>query len=366
MNILPYLLLQNGSSFSKIVLEKFQETFISEKTLLLYFLKLKRVKQILSIFVLLILLQGSYAQIGINNSNPDDNSVLDLKATNKGLLIPRLTSMQREAMSNGTGFSQGMMVYDITLDVLFVGYGNGASGNTKWYAMNPWKTEYRKGNNGDTANMTAMTVNPNATVGDSGIHYGNVGIGIPVPTEKLHVAGKVKATEFIGNGTTPLGGIIMWSGSTAPTGWALCTGGTVNGYKTPNLKGRFVVGYDNGVADYNNPGNLSTKGTTNSDLGGSISSSHTHRTNPPDYYSEYGGSHSHSGTTNNGGGSISMTRTCCGRHNVAQTNHQHSFTTNSSGNHRHLVRLPTTVSEAPTGYDNRPPYYTLAYIMRVY
>ena len=157
----------------------------------------------------------------------------------------------------------------------------------------------------------------------------------------------------------------MWSGKTPPAGWALCNGGTVNGYKTPNLKGRFVVGYDNGVADYNNPGNLSTKGTTNSDLGGSTSSSHTHRTNPPDTWSEYGGSHTHSGTTDNGGGSISMTRTCCGRYNVAQTNHQHSFTTNSRGNHRHLVKLPTTVSDAPTGYDNRPPYYTLAYIMRV-
>ena len=45
---------------------------------------------------------------------------------------------------------------------------------------------------------------------------------------------------FGGNGTVPLGGIIMWSGATTaiPAGWKLCDG--QNG--TPNLKDRFVIG----------------------------------------------------------------------------------------------------------------------------
>lgn len=42
----------------------------------------------------------------------------------------------------------------------------------------------------------------------------------------------------------PVGGIIMWYGlsSTIPLGWKLCDGQTWNGFKTPDLRDRFVVG----------------------------------------------------------------------------------------------------------------------------
>ena len=92
-----------------------------------------------TLFPLLTLLFFSFslmAQVGINTSSPDTNSILDLWSDgDKGLLIPRMTTTKREGMSD-VKFSQGMMVYDTDLDILFVGYGNGASGNTKWYAMN--------------------------------------------------------------------------------------------------------------------------------------------------------------------------------------------------------------------------------------
>jgi hypothetical protein len=145
-----------------------------------FIFNLVRMKKSSLLFVLFFLTIALRAQIGINNSNPDSKSVLDMKATDKGLLIPRLTSIQREAMSSLT-FVQGMMVYDTDLDILFVGYGVGASGNEKWYAMNPWKTEYRTDANADTAHMTTMT---------SGIiKHGNVGIGTLTPTKKLTISG---------------------------------------------------------------------------------------------------------------------------------------------------------------------------------
>lgn len=45
----------------------------------------------------------------------------------------------------------------------------------------------------------------------------------------------------------PLGGIIMWSGTVAniPTGWSICDGTN----DTPDLRGRFVIGYDERTTD---------------------------------------------------------------------------------------------------------------------
>lgn len=59
-------------------------------------------------------------------------------------------------------------------------------------------------------------------------------------------ANNITATTFSGNGITPIGGIIMWSGTIASisslTGWALCDG--TNG--TPDLRNRFIVGATDG------------------------------------------------------------------------------------------------------------------------
>ena len=54
----------------------------------------------------------------------------------------------------------------------------------------------------------------------------------------------------------PRGLIAMWSGSISaiPSGWALCDGRTVEGITTPNLSGRFIVGYQNGNSDYSSIG----------------------------------------------------------------------------------------------------------------
>lgn len=88
--------------------------------------------------------------------------------------------------------------------------------------------------------------------------------------EKERLEVKQGATPV--GGFIPAGGIIMWSGTNIPAGWALCDGSTYNGFKTPDLRGRFIVGYENmpttlrerphSDTNYNNPGNLSEKGTS--------------------------------------------------------------------------------------------------------
>ena len=50
------------------------------------------------------------AQVAINSDNaiPDPSAMLDIKSTNKGLLIPRLDSAQRVAIA---GPASGLLVY---------------------------------------------------------------------------------------------------------------------------------------------------------------------------------------------------------------------------------------------------------------
>jgi hypothetical protein len=51
------------------------------------------------IFILTMSSHISWAQtLGVNNTNPDSSSVLDLAATNRGILIPRMTQAQRNAI----------------------------------------------------------------------------------------------------------------------------------------------------------------------------------------------------------------------------------------------------------------------------
>tara|TARA_B100000795_G_scaffold229935_1_gene187188 strand:- start:634 stop:1575 length:942 start_codon:yes stop_codon:yes gene_type:complete len=312
-------------------------------------------KQIHTLFFFLFFSAFGIAQIGINNPYPDANSILDLKANNKGLLIPRMTTAQRESMVSLTP-TQGMMVYDTQLDVIFIFYTG------KWYALNPWKTEYRTSNNSNAAPMTSMTA--------GGINYGNIGIGEANPTEKFQVNGKVKAIEFIGHGATPLGGIILWSGKVAPVGWTLCDGDTENGYKTPDMRNRFVVGYNPLDARYNNPGNLSQKGTTAStDIGGAPNVSldlsqiprHNHGINDP--------THRHYTTVISSFGTTCTDDDDCERffyNSYSNTTRWSSYV--ATGVSVKYNGGTGTAQSAGNGasHENRPPYYTLAYIMRVH
>jgi hypothetical protein len=70
--------------------------------------------------------------------------------------------------------------------------------------------------------------------------------------------GQSEYTTFNGFGTIPVGGIIMWSGTTVPAGWALCNGAN----ETPNLSGRFIVASGGGYNLNSTGGSASLSGTT--------------------------------------------------------------------------------------------------------
>ncbi|MCX6902635.1 MAG: tail fiber protein, partial [Verrucomicrobia bacterium] len=90
----------------------------------------------------------------------------------------------------------------------------------------------------------------------------------------------ITSSGIVGGGSVPLGGIIMWSGSSIPSGWALCDGSTVNGRQTPDLRGRFVVGTGQG-SGLSNRTLGQTGGEENHVLTWNEMPSHNHGVNDP-------------------------------------------------------------------------------------
>lgn len=150
----------------------------------------------------------------------------------------------------------------------------------------------------------------------------------------LNASGTVTGTTIAGFGTVPLGGIIMWSGATTsiPSGWALCNGQTVNNRTTPDLQDRFVVGAGSTYAV------KATGGAATVTLSVANLPPHTH-TFTDAFFAE-----NQSGGVNNLFGSKS---------GFDQDNSlfTRSATTDSTG--------------SGSAFPILPPYYALAFIMRV-
>lgn len=182
-----------------------------------------------------------------------------------------------------------------------------------------------------------------------------------------------------GKGAVPIGGILIWSGSTGsiPSGWQICDG--TNG--TPNLRDRFVVGSGDSYSS-GNTGGAATKDLTHSHTSGgntSTENDHSH-TLAGSGSTLTGGAHAHTHPTNTGtyyGGTLYQLKsgsqdTTAVNHAhttpaepAADATHTHSITgPGNAGEHNHSVNNPTgdglTASESIL-----PPYYALAYIMRL-
>ena len=240
--------------------------------------------------------------IGVTEVNPD--AIFQIESDNKGVLIPRLSTSQRIGIAPS---SNGLMVYDTDIRALF--FFNGSS----------WET-----------------------------------VG------------------------SPAGTIVMWSGTTAPSGWAICNGdwydptnGDHDFYPTssrtvlsPDLRNRFVVGHS-GSGDYASIG--STGGANYVTLTAAQSGlpSHFHRMNHGHTVSDPGHDHMQwiqdEKTVGGGNGKTAAAR-------ELRTTRTHQTSSEPTG----LTVNPLTGNTGSTGgndasqyHENRPPYYVLAYIMKL-
>ena len=186
----------------------------------------------------------------------------------------------------------------------------------------------------DKLTINSLTVNNTIDASTAISEFGQVIAGVTTVSQ-LTVNGAATASSFVGNGTIPVGGIIMWSGTTAPTGWALCNGS--NG--TPDLRDRFIV----------SSGNTYNIG----DTGGANSVTLTEAQMPSHSHAASDRGHTHpekSGIPNRGtsGGG--------GRDGCSEIDR-----TTGIG-YADIVVSPSGEGQA---HENRPPYYALAFIMRV-
>ena len=174
--------------------------------------------------------------------------------------------------------------------------------------------------------------------------------------------------------SVPQGGILLWSGSIGniPAGWALCNGS--NG--TPDLQDRFVVGAG---GDYT-VGATGGAGSVTLTTAQLPSHTHTGSTGSAGAHTHTGstgsaGSHSHSMSIDvrNRSGSLIAANRIAEPGTSTQTNstwttnnagsHTHSVSINSNGAHTHTVNIGSTGGGG--SHENRPPYYALAYIMKL-
>ena len=295
----------------------------------------------------------SFGQVGVNTPNPNSSAALEVvspsASDNRGVLLPRMTTAQMNTIATNAT-TVGLMVFNTDEKSFY--YHDG----TDWIALVP---------------KQPLMTNSNVPqkIGNIVIDSG------AVITQNATVNGDLNVNGFAQNALVPTGAIMMWSGSNSniPAGWGLCDGSAGK----PDLRGRFIIGFDNVQGDTipNDPilptnapadgittnyGRIrNTGGETGHQLTTNEIPQHNHTfsgtTNP-------NGNHTHSvpsydGRVDNNDGLGDLTQ-------VARPGG--SVTSSSDGNHNHTFTGTTDVNVSTNSpHENRPPYYVLAYIIKL-
>jgi len=160
----------------------------------------------ITLIVLMLFTALSYAQVGINIATPHTSSALDITSTTGGLLVPRMTEVQRDDINSPSNPAIGLMIYQT----------DGATG-FYYYNGSSWEGYYSKVEvDALIANLQSKT---EARVGD--IRAGGVVFWVD-PSDNRH--GLIAATEDQSSGIWWYNG--RFETTFGSTGTAIGTGST--------------------------------------------------------------------------------------------------------------------------------------------
>ena len=86
-------------------------------------------KKLFTLLAAVLITATTFAQIGINNENPDASAALDITSTTGGLLPPRMTTTQRDAISA----AKGLVLFNTTTNTLQINEGDATTAN--WLSL---------------------------------------------------------------------------------------------------------------------------------------------------------------------------------------------------------------------------------------
>ncbi|MDI5949075.1 ice-binding family protein [Flavobacterium yafengii] len=207
-------------------------------------------------FLLILFLQISgiiNAQVGIGTTNPEVSSILDIHSTNKGFLLPRLTTAQRDAISLP---ATGLLIYNTTTSI-FNFYNSG------WKDFNTGLVLPINGGTG-IANSNASTLALPGGFATTLTTNGLTDVTLPM-TGTLYgtQTGSITSAQIQNSSSDETGtGKLVFSESPSFTNIPLAPTAIVGTNTTQLATTAFVMANSNNYYSVNNTGDLTTTSPT--------------------------------------------------------------------------------------------------------
>ncbi|WP_375238317.1 tail fiber domain-containing protein [Aurantibacter sp.] len=137
-----------------------------------------KITQLLAIVLIIAFTNKNYAQIGIGTTSPNSSAMLDIESSEAGILIPRMTETERDAIAVDAT-TIGLLIYQTNNAPGFYYYNGSAWVPFGGAADSDWTVV---GNDMYNANS------------------GNVGIGTTTPSSKFHIEDIAVVTDLLNDG----------------------------------------------------------------------------------------------------------------------------------------------------------------------